>query len=529
MTEAGFRMNFCRVMAAMALRWRDNVAIVNIERGRRYTFGEYHSLTNRIANMCRDRLRLRQGDTAMLLLDNDNFSLVHFPAIFKQEAAFLFGNLRDGPQESMRQLDHVQAKVAFIETRLLDPYHSLLQRRGCTIVAMDRDPGLPPDVLSFWDLVEAASDADNDVEFDPREHIAVLRFTSGTTAAGKCAMYAPDHFFALGDSFYLQPGLDFDDQAHYLALTPLSHASMMPFLATFFAGGATCTLNAPDLEAWCRTVQAERITHALLVPTLLYRLTDMNSAELYDLSSLRTLVYGAAPIAPAALGRLVEQFGRIFVQLYGSSEVPMFVSALSKRDHDLGDERMLRRLGSAGRITPGVELIIADDNGKPLPVGTTGEIRIRARATIPGYYKNPEATAAEFADGFWKSGDLGYLDEDGYLFIVDRKKDMIVTGGFNVYAVEVEAALSEHPAVLMSAVVGVPHPDWGEAVHAEIILREGATAEAEALIDFAKARIGSYKAPKSVAFVRELPLSPVGKVLRRQVKEPYWAGQDRRI
>ena len=144
------KMNFSRVMAAMALRWKDNLAIVNVERNRRYTFAEYHRLTNRIANMCRDRLGLRRGDTAMLLLDNDNFSLVHFPAIFKQEAAFLFGNLRDGPAESTRQLDHVQAKVAFIETRLLDPYHSLLQRRGCTIIAMDRAPDLPPDVLSFW-------------------------------------------------------------------------------------------------------------------------------------------------------------------------------------------------------------------------------------------------------------------------------------------------------------------------------------------------------------------------------------------
>jgi acyl-CoA synthetase (AMP-forming)/AMP-acid ligase II len=342
-------------------------------------------------------------------------------------------------------------------------------------------------------------------------------------------MYALDHFLAIRDSHYIHPDFGFDETARYLALAPLSHASIFPFISAFFTGGATFTLNMPDLEAWCRTVEGERITHALLVPTLLYRLTSMSSAETADLSSLRSVVYGAAPIAPAALGRLVEQFGRIFVQFYGSSEAAMCVSVLGKRDHDTGSEQALRRLGSAGRITPGVELIIADDDGKPLPTGKTGEIWIRSRATIPGYYRNPEATAAEFANGFWKSGDLGYVDDAGYLFIVDRKKDMIITGGFNVYAVEVEAALSEHPAVLMSAVVGVPHPDWGEAVHAEVILREGAAAEAEALIDFAKARLGSYKAPKSVAFVAELPLSPVGKVLRRQVKERYWAGQDRRV
>ena len=263
------------------------------------------------------------------------------------------------------------------------------------------------------------------------------------------------------------------------------------------------------------------------MPTLLYRLIAMNSTDVYDLSSLRTVVYGAAPIAPAAVGRLIEQFGRIFAQLYGSSEVPICISVLNKSDHDTGTEAARQRLSSAGRITPGVELIIADEEGRPLPTGATGEIWIRARATVPGYYRNPEGTAAEFADGFWKSGDLGYVDDGGYLFIVVRKKDMIVTGGFNVYAIEVEAALSEHPAVLMSAVVGVPHPDWGEAVHAEIILREGALAAENELIDFVKARLGSYKTPKSVAFVAALPLSPVGKVLRRQVREPYWAGQDR--
>jgi acyl-CoA synthetase (AMP-forming)/AMP-acid ligase II len=522
-------MNFCRIIGALALRYKDNPAIVNVERNRRYTFAEYHRLTNRIANMCHDRLGLGQGDTAMLMLDNDNFSLVHFPAIFKQEAAFVFGNLRDGPEESMRQIDYVNAKAAFIETRMLDAHYDLLSARGCAIVAMDREPGLPNDVLCFWDLVETASDADNDVEIDVREHIAVLRFTSGTTGPGKCAMYVPDQLFACRDSFYIDPDFGFDETTRYLALAPLSHASIMPFVATFFTGGATYTLNAPDLAAWCKTVQEERITHALLVPTLLYRLIEMNSTEVYDLSSLRTLVYGAAPIAPAAVERLIEQFGQIFVQLYGSSEVPMCVSVLDKRGHDTGIEAARRRLGSAGRITPGVELIIADDDGRPLPIGTTGEIWVRSRATISGYYRNPEGTAAEFTDGFWKSGDLGYVDEGGYLFIVDRKKDMIITGGFNVYAVEVEAALSEHPAVMMSTVVGVPHRDWGEAVHAEVILRQHATVSADQLIDHVKARLGSYKAPKTIAFVQELPLSPVGKVLRRQVKERYWKGQERRV
>jgi fatty-acyl-CoA synthase len=523
------KMNFSRVMSTMALRFRDNLAIVNVERDRRYTYAEYHRLTNRIAHMMSHALGLGAGDKMLLILENDNLSLLHFPAIYKQAATVVFSNLRDSPEEQARQIDHVRPKLVFVETRLVAQYRDLLAGRGCLLVAMDRSPDLPRDVPCFWDLVEAASDADNDVELDVHEHIAILRFTGGTTALGKCAMYSIDHFLAMRDSFYLTPDLAYDEDTKYLALTPMSHASLMPFVATFFSGGATYTLNAPDLTQWCETVQRERITQSLMVPTLLYRLLDMNSSKTYDLSSLRTMVYGAAPIAPAAVERLVAEFGQIFVQLYGASESIMFVSALRKHEHRSDTEAARARLASAGRVSAGVELIIADLDGKPLPPGQTGEIWLRTRATIGGYYGNPEATAAEFENGFWKSGDIGYVDEDGYLFIVDRKKDMIITGGFNVYAIEVEGALVEHPAVLMSAVVGIPHPDWGEAVHAEVILRDGATVTEEELIAHAKQLLGSYKAPKTVSFVAELPLSPVGKVLRRQVRQRYWIGRDRLV
>ena len=523
------KTNFSRVMSTMASRFKDNLAIVNVERDRRYTFAEYHRLTNRIAHMMRHALGLGAGDNVLLILENDNLSLVHFPAIYKQEATFVFSNLRDSLEEQARQIDHVKPKLVFIETRLVASYRDMLASRGCRVLAMDPSPELPHDVPCFWDLVEAASDADNDVELDVHEHIAMMRFTGGTTALGKCAMYSIDHILAMRDSFYLTPDLAYDEDTKYLAFTPMSHASLMPFVATFFAGGATYTLNAPDLTQWCETVQRERITQSLMVPTLLYRLLDMNSSKTHDLSSLRTMIYGAAPIAPAAVERLVAEFGQIFVQLYGASETIMFVSALRKREHNSDTDEARERLASAGRVSAGVELMIADLDGTPLPSGQTGEIWLRTRATIGGYYNNPQATAAEFENGYWKSGDVGYVDDAGYLFIVDRKKDMIITGGFNVYAIEVEAALAEHPAVLMSAVVGIPHPDWGEAVHAEVILCDGATATDEALIAHAKQRLGAYKAPKTVTFVSELPLSSVGKVLRRQVRQRYWIGRDRQI
>jgi fatty-acyl-CoA synthase len=523
------KTNFCRVMATMAMRYRNNMAIVNVERNRRYTFPEYHRLTNRIANMARDALGLRRGDTALLILDNDNLSLLHFPTVYKQPATFAFSNIRDSLAEHSWQIRHCRPRVVFIETRMLGAYYGTLKEHGCSIVAMDREPGLPADVHCFWDLVEAASDVNNDVELDTQEDVPVLRFTGGTTGRGKCAMYTLDNWMGLRDSAYIQPDFEFDENTRYLALTPLSHAGFIPFLHTFYTGGTSYTLNNPDLPAWCDVVQSERITHSLLVPTLLYRLLDLNSSGAYDLSSLRNLTYGAAPMAPAAVAQLVERFGRIFIQVYGATETLTYVSVLNKRDHDASTETGRRRLGSAGRVAPGVEIIIADDEGRAMAPRTTGEIWLRAQGTVKGYYDNPKGTAAEFANGFWKSGDLGYLDEDGYLFIVDRKKDMIITGGFNVYAVEVEAALSEHPAVLMSAVVGVPHSQWGEAVHAEVILREGMAVSVEELIAHAKTKIGGYKAPKTIRLVDELPLSPVGKVLRRHVRGPYWEGQERGV
>ena len=207
----------------------------------------------------------------------------------------------------------------------------------------------------------------------------------------------------------------------------------------------------------------------------------------------------------------------------------MFISVLDKSEHRADSDKAIKRMSSAGRVTPGVEVFVTDADGKPLPVGQTGEIRIRCRAVIQGYYANAAGTAAEFENGAWRSGDLGYIDEDGFLYIVDRLKDMIISGGFNVYAVEVEAALSTHPAVLMSAVVGVPHVEWGEAVHGEVVLRQGANASAAELIAHVKAKLGSYKAPKSINFVDSLPLSVVGKVLRRHVRDKYWQGTERRV
>ena len=523
------KMNFCRVMRLMAQRFGSQEAIVNVERQRRYTYQQYHLLSNRIANAMRGTLALGHGDKFLLILDNDNLSLMMFPTVLKQEATVAMTNLRDTLEEHTRQIEQVKPKVVFIETRLLEQYYDMLRTHGCQIVAMDALAVPRPGVQAFWDLVDAASEQDNDVELDTARHIFMLRFTGGTTGKSKCAMYTPDNILAARDGGFINTDLAFNAATRLLHVAPLSHGTLITFFPTFFAGGANMTMNQLDLEHWRHLVEQERVTHSFLVPTILYRLLELQRASPRDISSLTTLIYGAAPMSPSKLGELVDCFGQIFAQGYAATEAPMFVAVLEKTRHRLDDAAAMERLGSAGRITPGVEVFITDEQGKEVAPGETGEIRIRCPAIIQGYYENPEATAAEFADGAWRSGDLGRLDADGYLYIVDRIKDMIISGGFNVYAVEVEAALAAHPAVLMAAVVGIPHPEWGEAVHAEVILRADASISAAELIAHAKEKLGGYKTPKTLDFVTALPTSVVGKVLRREVREKYWQGMARKV
>lgn len=527
------KTNFARLTAQVARCFGESEALVNTERGRRYTSHELHLLSNQIVNMMRSKLDLRRGDNYVCILENDNLSLLHAWTALKGEATAAWTNFRDSTDDHLWQIDLLTPKVVFLETVLLERLYAPLRERGITIVCMDPFREAREGLYDFWDLLDAVPTVDPGIESDVYRDVLVLRFTGGTTGRGKCAQYTMDNWLACRDSFLIQAETGeepfFNTRTRNLLMAPISHGSGMGMPTTYFRGGCVVTQNVPDLKQWCRNVEAERITVATLVPTLLYRLLELDEATKYDLSTLRTLFYGAAPMSAAKLKLLQARFGNIFCQMYGTTEAFQCVSVLLKHEHVCGVDGEPGHLASAGRITPEVELKIVDDEGKELPDGQTGEIWIRGRATISSYYRNPEVSAQEFSDGFWKSGDLGYRDGEGFLYIVDRKKDMIITGGFNVYAIEVEGAINTHPEVVMSAVVGLPHPEWGEAVHAEVILRAGAALSSDDLIQYVKGRIGSYRCPKSVTFVTELPLSAAQKVLRRVVREKYWKDQSRRV
>ena len=521
------KINFGNLMRQVAMRYPNKEAIVNIERNRRYTFMEFHLLTNKICNMMRDRFGLKRDDFYMTILRNDNMMLFNW-WMFKAEASAGWAYYSDSKEEHLRMLDFIEPKVVLIENEKLKNYHAPLRERNIQIVCMDPMDEKLEGVHYLWDLLKDASDADTGVEHSD-DDAAVYRFTAGTTGKGKCAMYTVKNILYSIYGFYDRQDDLMPFHSKFLHCLPLTHAAAMYILPTYFRGGTNLTMNSTDLDAFGAAIQKEKITQAFFVPTVLYRILEMDLHGKYDLSSLESFYYGASPMDPKKLSGLLQKFGNIFTQFYGSTEAWAPVAALEKADHANQSEEGLKRLSSCGRPTTAQEVAIVDDEGRAVPVGERGEIWVRGPGIVKGYYKNPEQTEEEFVDGWWKSGDIGYMDKDGYIYIVDRKKNMIISGGFNVYANEVESALLSHSAVLMAAAIGIPHDEWGEAVHAEVILKEGVSVTADELIEHVKKMKGAVKTPKTIAFVKELPINAAGKILHKTVREKYWKDKTRKV
>jgi fatty-acyl-CoA synthase len=303
-----------------------------------------------------------------------------------------------------------------------------------------------------------------------------------------------------------------------LVCAPLSHAGAAMFLPTLLRGGSLLLLPAFDPVEVLRAIERHRITCILLVPTMIYALLDHPRLGEFDLSSLETVFYGASLISPTRLRQAIERFGPIFFQFYGQSEAPMSLSVLRRADHRPDDPA---RLASCGRPVPWVDVALLDDQHRRVPIGTPGEICARGPLVMGGYHNKPEQTADALAGGWLHTGDVAVEDGEGFLRIVDRKKDMIVTGGFNVYPREIEDVLGAHPLVANCAVVGVPDPHWGEAVKAVVVLRPGAEPCAEELIALVRDRKGPVQAPKTVNFVDAIPVTPLGKPDKKALRARY--------
>jgi long-chain acyl-CoA synthetase len=367
---------------------------------------------------------------------------------------------------------------------------------------------------------------------DPRQpsgpdDVAFQLYSSGTTGRPKGVMLSNDNFFALlpvaVEMWELAP------ESVNLVAMPLFHIGGGGWAtAGMFQGATSVLMRDLDPAALIKLIPEHGITHAFVVPAVLQFMLMVPGAAEADYSTLGVVVYGASPISEEVLSRSVEVLGCKFWQAYGLTETTGAVTHLPPEDH-VGDD--LHRLRSCGIPGPGVELRIVDpDTGEDVPTGEVGEIWVRSGQVMKGYWNNEAATAESIdADGWFKSGDAGYLDEDGYLYIHDRVKDMIVSGGENVYPAEVENVLMKHPGIADVAVIGVPHEKWGETAKAIVVRAPNTEATPEEIIDFSRQNLAKFKCPTSVDFIDVLPRNPSGKVLKKDLREPYWAGHDRRV
>jgi fatty-acyl-CoA synthase len=348
--------------------------------------------------------------------------------------------------------------------------------------------------------------------------------TGGTTGVPKAAML-PERAVAQM-VFSVLTGWDLPAEMRYLACAPISHAAGMLTTPTLLRGGTVILQRSFDPGAWLAAVASERATLGLLVPTMIYAVLDHPALGATDLSSLQTVMYGASPMSPARMAEVLERVGPVFCQLYGQTECTGLATSLWRAEHDRADAH---RLTSCGKPMPGVRVTIRDDAGQPVPDGRPGEICVQGPSVMQGYWKQPDLTAAALDGGWLRTGDVAVRDADGYVYIVDRKKDMIVSGGFNIFPREVEDVLSAHPAVSNVAVIGVPDDKWGEAVKALVVTRPGTRVTPEEVIELVRDKKGPVYAPKSVEFLDALPLTPVGKADKKALRAKYWAGQTRNV
>ena len=356
------------------------------------------------------------------------------------------------------------------------------------------------------------------------EDPSALAYTGGTTGKPKGVINTYRGSATMAQIMISE--LQWPEEIRHLICTPLSHAGSSFFVPLQVRGAAMFVLPTVDAGAVLDSIERHRITTVLLVPSMIYALLDHPRFEGTDLSSLQTVFYGASAMSPARLQEAIAKLGPIFVQFYGQTEAPMTVCVLRKEEHDIQD---LGRLASCGRPVPWVRVALLDPDGNEVPPGEPGELCVRGPLVMKGYWNKPEETAAAFEHGWLHTGDVARADREGFLTIVDRTKDMIVSGGFNIFPREVEDVISTDPSVAMVAVIGVPDDQWGEAVKALVVPRAGRTVDPQGLIDLVKERKGSHCAPKSVDLVDEIPLSAVGKPDKKALRAPYWAGTDRLV
>ena len=510
-------MNVAHLLEWSVRRHRDRPAFVYGDR--EITFGEVEARASRLAAGLRG-LGVGKGDRVGILIGNQPEYMEAEFAVAKLGAVRVPLLISLTESEIVSYIEHSGA-TAVVASESVAPRAreavSALARQVELVVIGDPQSG----DHGYEALIAGSSDTatDQDVVDDD---LYAIRYTGGTTGIPKAVAMNHRGMVNIINNMLLNWPIGTDDVG--LSIHPLSHAAGM-MMYVYWARGAVNVIRPAfrfNPHEFMSCVERHRVSSVFVIPTVLNILMDSDAIGQYDASSLRTVIFGGAPIPLRRLREALKAFGPVFLQVYGTSEAPMLLTTLLPDEHLFDDGDPPPRLGSAGREALNVEVRVMAPDGSVCAAGEIGEVAARGPHTMIGYWRNEELTRARLRDGWVYTGDMGRFDHDGYLYIVDRKEDMIITGGFNVWPAEVEDVIYQHPAVREAAVFGIEDPKWGEAVVAAVVLREEQELEEEALIAFLTARLVKYKVPKRIVFRTELlPRSGVDKMLRRKVREEH--------
>lgn len=498
--------------------------------GRSITFTEYGDRVARLAGALK-QLGVQRDDRVAMLSMNSARYLEYLLAVPWADAALNPVNIRWSLAEIVYSLDDSETVVLIVD----DAFKEL----GAQIIAQSKtvrhviyagDHDAPPGMLSYEAIVNAAEPV-QDVRRGGDALLGIF-YTGGTTGFPKGVMLSHYNmaFAMLAATYAGVMGVN----ATYLHAMPMFHlADYTLTSALFMSGGAHVVVPSFTPEAVLKAIHTEGVTDIMLAPTLIQMLLDWRDAQpdpqALDLSSIVSLTYGASAISPALLDRSREAFpSAVFTQGYGMTEIAAAGTTLTGEFHT-AEHQASGKMYSVGLPHPCVEVRIVDTEDREVPRGTVGEILVRGPNVMLGYWKRPEETVKTLRNGWMHTGDGGYMDADGFVYIVDRLKDMVVTGGENVYSAEVEKAIASHPAVAHCAVIGIPSERWGETVHAFIVLKDGRTASEAELVAHCRERIAGYKCPRSLEFRSALPVSSVGKVSKVELRKPFWAETTRNV
>jgi fatty-acyl-CoA synthase len=474
---------------------------------------------------------LRGEEPVAIYSTNDARVLFCMLGLLRAGGVWVPINYRNAADANVEYLNYVRTKWLFYHSTFRDQARELKARVPTLrhFICIDAREDENPSLKEFMQQGAATDDQDTSDAHGKPGRLVGLVPTGGTTGPAKGVRVTT-----------LAWGTMTEMASHYwrgdtenpvcLSVAPLSHAAGVVAFAMFAIGATNVIMPGFDALKVLQNIERYRVTHIFLPPTAFYGLLAHPEVRKFDYSSLRIFLLAASPVSPDKLKQGIEIFGPCMCQSYGQTEAPMLLTFLDQKTLAAaasGDHP--ERLRSCGKPTSAVRLAIMDDRGHLLPPGETGEIVARGSLVTDGYYELPEATAEIRAHGWHHTGDVGYRDEDGYFYIVDRKKDMIISGGFNVYSAEVEAAIMALPQVHECAVIGVPDAKWGEAVKALVVLREGQSVSEREILDHCKTKLGGVKSPKSVDFVQEIAKTPAGKIDRKLLRKPYWTNTDRAV